>query len=104
MKTTEFRRRINKRFHIQITELTIPGVNIVKTSNSEPVPIDEPLFIIRGRDHLALQALEDYRKSCVRDGCNEYFLSEIDETIAEFRQWRVQNYDKMKQPGVTKGE
>lgn len=99
-----FCRRINKRFHILIAELSLSGIKIIKTSNGQEVPLDEPLFIIRGRDHLALQALEDYRKSCVRDGCNEYFLNEIDEAIAEFRQWRVQNYDKMKQPGVTKGK
>lgn len=89
-------RQITDRFHID-------GERIVKTSNGQPVPTEEPLFLLRARDNLAIPLLEHYRRVCVADNCDELFLTELDATIEKFRQYRVQYYDRMKQPGVTRG-
>lgn len=90
-------RRLNSRFHIDKDQL-------VKTSNGQPIPPEEPVFIVRGRDHLAIELLNHYRGLCIRDGCNEQFLEELDVPINEFRQFAIQYYDRMKQPGVTSGK
>lgn len=88
--------RINSRFHFA-------NGHLVKTTNGQPIPHDEPIWILRGRDRLVLPALEAYRMIAIKDGCNEEFLEDLDSSIKDFRQWAIQNYDKMKQPNVTKG-
>ena len=88
--------KVNSRFHIE-------NGRLIKTSNGEPIPQEEPVIILRGRDHLALPLMEHYREMCVKDGCNDYFLEEVDKSIEEFRQFKIQYYNRMKQPGVTKG-
>lgn len=77
--------------------------DIIKNSNGEVLPADEPLFLIRGRDYLAIPMLERYKKVCAEDGGNDYILGLFDEIIAEFVKFSVANPDKMKQPGSTRG-
>lgn len=93
-------RPIGKHF---VAAVTITGVNIVKPSSGEVLPLDEPLFLFRGRDRLALPALLKFREICVADGCNDYMLGGLDEVIEEFRRFTVEHADRMKQPGVTRG-
>ena len=50
-------RKLNGMFHID-------GDELIKTSNGQPVPEDEPLFILRGRDLLAVTAIIAYREAC----------------------------------------
>ena len=47
-------RKLDSKFHIE-------GDQIVKTSNGDPIPEDEPLFLIRARDYLALPLLHEGR-------------------------------------------
>ena len=76
---------------------------IYKESNGESIPVDEPLFLFRGRDNLALKTLMFYRECCVLDGCTEYQIKGIDEQIVKFVQFSMSNPEKMKQPGITRG-
>lgn len=76
---------------------------IVKTGNGVPIPDNEPLILFRGRDRLAIPMLLEYRKLCVADGCNEFQLGQIDELIGKFSDFRANNPDVMKQPGITRG-
>lgn len=76
---------------------------IVKTGNSVPIPDDEPLILFRGRDRLAVPMLENYRRLCVEDGCNDFQLGQIDALIARFKVFAVEHPATMKQPGVTRG-
>lgn len=48
--------------------------NIVKTSNGQIIPDNEPLILFRGRDYLALPLLIRYREMCEHDGCNDFQL------------------------------
>lgn len=83
---------------------TITGPNIVKISNGEVLPEDEPLMLIRARDRIAIPGLLKYRELCVADGCNDYILGLLDETIEEFRRFETTHPERMKQPGVTRGK
>lgn len=86
----------NSRFHIANGQL-------VKTSNGQPIPPDEPTFILRGRDYLALPTLVEFSRLMRLDGCNEQFEKEVEDTIKEFQRFRDEHPDKMKQPGITRG-
>lgn len=76
---------------------------IIKSTNGQPIPDDEPLMLFRGRDHLAIPMLLNYRLLCEHDGCNEFQLEQVDGLIRKFKQWAAENPDKMKQPGITRG-
>ena len=89
--------KINTRFHID-------GERIVKTSNGEAIPDDEPVFILRGRDGLAYATLCEYRE-LVQGNRELYtrenydlFMSELNATINDFML-----FAKRKLPGVTGG-
>jgi hypothetical protein len=90
-------RKINKHFHIE-------GEQIIKTSNGQPIPADEPVFILRGRDKLAMNTLWDYWDLADDDGCTEDFKARVREYIAEFEEFASKNPERMKQPGGTMGK
>lgn len=74
-------------------------IEIVNTISGQAIPEDEPLFIFRARDRLALDQLKDYYSACINDGCSQGQLDGISNMITEFVDWQVKNQDKMKQPG-----
>jgi len=96
--------RIDNKHHIELAKAS--GGNfyprIVKTTNGQPMPDDEPRILFRGRDKLALPMLKFYRELCVKDGCTDYQLESMDSMIAEFEQFATES-TTMKQPGITKG-
>lgn len=73
-------------------QVSIPGV-----------PDDEPVFILRAQDDLALHTITRYRNTAsqIEDKeklpSNEWFAA-LDSVIADFGQWRQDNPDKMKIP------
>jgi hypothetical protein len=76
---------------------------IFKKSNGEIVPEDEPLFLLRARDVLALPLLLKYRKLSEEDGCNDYHFENLDATIAKFEKFAREHPERMKQPSKTRG-
>jgi hypothetical protein len=80
------------------------GVEIVKKSNREIIPYDEPIFILRARDRLALPALQAYLNLCEANNCTDYQLGSLERQIEVFKIWRREHADKMKQPGITEGK
>lgn len=74
---------------------------IVKTSNNQPIPDEEPTILFRGRDTLALPMLYFYRKLCVEDGCTTYQLNSLDNMIKKFANFAATS-STMKQPGEGK--
>lgn len=86
----------SSRFHIEDGKL-------IKTSNGQAIPDDEPVVILRGRDHLALPMLRIYRILSIIDKVTLYFLAEQDKTIADFEQFAQEHPERMKQPGITMG-
>lgn len=96
VSTLALKRNIDAKFHVE-------GGEIVKTTNGEVLPHDEPLFLIRARDYLALPLLEHYAKISGADSCTDYHMSGVARAIAEFREFRDKHPEKMKQPGITRG-
>ena len=78
-------------------------ISIVKMSNNDPIPEDEPVFLFRGRDRLAIEALFAYQQACNKDGCTDYQILMLDEQINKFIQFQKDHPERMKQPGITRG-
>jgi hypothetical protein len=89
-------KRIDSKFHID-------GDRIVKTANGEAIPEDEPLFLMRARDRLAIPMLRIYEQLSRVDGCNDYHFDKLSRTIGEFEDFARTNPGRMKQPSVTRG-
>lgn len=89
-------RKIDNKFHIE-------NEQIIKTSNGETIPDDEPLFLLRGRDYLAMALLKEYEKLCIADGCTKYQVELLSKGMLDFWNFRLAHPERMKQPGITKG-
>jgi len=77
---------------------------IVKRSNGELVPEDEPLFLLRARDRLAVRMLLVYEALSKEDGCNDFHFEHLDKDIEAFKIFREEHPERMKQPSVTRGK
>lgn len=79
-------------------KFSIDGERIVNTVTGEAIPDDEPLFILRGRDRLAILALREYWSLCERDHCLKSHIQGVEERIDAFLQFSMKQF-RMKQPG-----
>lgn len=77
---------------------------IVKSTNNQPIPDDEPKILFRGRDRLALRMLAFYKRLCEEDGANDFQLEQVDEIISRFEKFAENHPEAMKQPGITRGK
>lgn len=68
-----------------------------------PIPDDEPLFLFRARDTLALPTLQRYMGLCLADGCTNLQIESLRGMIDRFAQFAAHNPGAMKQPGLTMG-
>lgn len=84
-------------------KFSVDGDTIIKTSNGEQIPDDEPVFLLRGRDRLALRALICYEQLSMAAGCNEYHFDALHRSIDRFADFTVEHPDRMKQPSMTRG-
>lgn len=82
-------------------KFSVDGDRIIKTSNGKEVPKDEPLFFLRARDRLAVEALHHYRVLSIHDGCNDYHIDGVNQAILRFERFAEQH--RTKQPGITRG-
>jgi hypothetical protein len=73
----------------------LEGNKIIKGTNGQEIPEDEPLFLLRARDHLAAPLLWKYRELAI-DG--------IEACIAKFEEFARTFPERMKQPGCTLGK
>lgn len=88
-------RRIDTKFHIEGEEIL--------ANNGVAIPGDEPLFLLRARDHLALPLLAAYERLCIGDKCTDFQLSGVTAIIEAFTGFRNEHPERMKQPGITRG-
>lgn len=78
----------------------IENDQIFKTQDDTPIPENEPLFLFRGRDKLALLVLRYYKDLCIMEECTKRQLELVDENIKRFEDF-ANTSDTMKQPGIT---
>jgi hypothetical protein len=76
---------------------------LVKTSNGERVPEDEPLFILRGRDFLAVQAIYHYLEEMIESGCDSERIAAVRKVAKQFVDFEVAHPERVKLPGSTHG-
>lgn len=72
--------------------------NIVNVRNDNEIPVDEPRFLLVGRDIAMLGTLEAYYNECVNAGSPEAHLSGIRDKIKQVRDWQRANKDKVDAP------
>lgn len=89
-------RRLDGKFHVA-------GGEIVKSTSGEIVPHDEPLWLLRARDYLALPTLEHYIRLNELDGCTDWQLDGIRGAADEFLRFVTDHPERVKQPGITRG-
>jgi hypothetical protein len=76
---------------------------LIKISNEEPIPEEEPVFILRARDTLAISTLEHYAGMSNDDGCTNDHLRGMGCVIRAFKAFKSNYAERMKQPGCTRG-
>ena len=88
-------RKLNDMFHLE-------GERLVKTSNGQLVPEDEPLFILRARDALAYDTLLAYIHLCQNADppVPEDRLAQLHGVAEQFFKFPS---SKLKTPGSTHG-
>lgn len=80
---------------------------LVKTSNNERVPEDEPVFILRGRDVLAVASIHHYAGLLIgHNGAGDVGqrMFELGAVVHDFMRFKIQHPERMKVPGVTRGK
>ena len=88
---------IDPKYHIE-------GEKIIKTSNGEEVPDNEPMILFRARDNLAVDMLKTYLQISIEEGCTDHQILGVTERISEFERFAYKNPERMKQPGCTRGK
>jgi hypothetical protein len=74
------------------------GNRIINVNTSEPIPDDEPVFLLRAKDKAAIRALSEYGVECTRIGSPQTHLDAIADRIADFAIWQADHKPTLKVP------
>ena len=72
--------------------------HIENISGGSDIPEDEPVFIIRAKDKLALRAVAAYIEIARAAGCIQVADDIEGDVVTIFETWQQENLDKMKLP------
>jgi len=53
------------------------------------IPDDEPVFVLRAKDSVALAAVTMYREMCMLIGCTVAHTDAIQQLLTDFEDWRA---------------
>jgi len=73
-------RKLDGKYHI--TE-----DRIVNTSTGAIIPEDEPLFLFRAKDALAISTLVAYKQMCINTDCKPEQIAGVEREINKFRNY-----------------
>lgn len=79
----------------QEPKYTVANGRIVNRASGQPIPDDEPVFILRAKDREAVYALMDYRSRCLG---NADHYSAVDARVGDFLRFKEANPARMKAP------
>jgi len=96
-------RQIDNKFSIETDSLEMVKTRIIKSGTGEAIPDDEPLFLLRARDKLAIPLLLMYKILCEQDNCTMYQMDMLEQSINKFALFKKYFPERMKQPGITRG-
>lgn len=74
------------------------GPKFLVQPTGSPLLHGEPVFILRGKDLAAVEAIQAYRDECRLIGAGPDHLKAIEEIITAFAEYRIDNPDDMKVP------
>lgn len=105
-------RVLTSRFHIEARQDNSSGtvsVEVVKTTNGDPIRDDEPLFLLRGRDSLAAPLLLCYKALIEATHypdpiAKKEHLYSNDKTREAFEVFAHEHAERMKLPNITRGK
>lgn len=66
--------------------IAIPGSTIAD---------NEPVFVIRAQDKLAVPAMLRYRELCVEAGSPQRHIDRVSEAIMQVQNWQAENYTQV---------
>lgn len=72
--------------------------SIINRQSGNPIPDDEPIFILRGRDMTAVDMLMFYLSRVKTEGCPTEHLHAVQKRIDQFQVFATKNPDRMKKP------
>lgn len=105
-------RQLTSRFHIEARQDNHTGavfIEVVKTTNNDPIRTDEPLFLLRARDALAAPLLLCYRALIEATHypdpvAKEEHLYSNTQTRTQFEVFAHEHAERMKLPNITRGK
>lgn len=74
-----------------------PSVS-VDTGDRTPIGDDEPVFVLRARDAMAIPVLDAYAQLCSAHGSPSEHLQSVLQTHNAFRDWQDAHPGDVKQP------
>lgn len=77
------------------------GSRIFNTVSGEEIPEDEPLFLLRARDVLAMPTICYYMELAGKS-TNDLHQAGVRQVIRDFGEFSISNPDRMKEPGKTR--
>jgi hypothetical protein len=98
---------IDGKFEIQVDTHTHRGVEqqdivIANIVSGKEIPEDEPMFLLRARDEVAIGVLKFYLVCCKDNGCNDLHLAGIKQVIDRFEKFTTCYPERMKEPGKSR--
>lgn len=84
-------------FKTQDPKYDIQHGRLINSATGNPIPMDEPVFIIRAKDIRAVPALHDYLNRCE----NADHVRAVEQRIEEFEQFAATHQQQMKEPDTT---
>lgn len=95
---------IDGKFSISVSDTgqyssATPNIQVVNTVSGEPIPDDEPLFLLRAWDIHAVETLRAYADANRESSPSHQ--EAIRQAILRFLQFTQDHRDRMKEPGVT---
>ncbi len=73
---------------------------LVNRATRQPIPNDEPVFVLRAKDRNALAALSAYRSRCV----DLEHIRAIDKRMEDFQRFMQDHPERMKEPDTRSAE
>lgn len=71
---------------------------IINRETGQPIPDDEPVFILRARDVTAVSTLTAYHKNAGDAGSPPEHLLAVEKRIEQFKKFSEEHPDRMKKP------
>ena len=83
-------------------DYVIVEADLENRASGEAIPEDEPVFVFRARDALALSALVAYHKSCIEESVDAVHSDVVLCRIAHFTEFAVEHPERLKNPDTDK--